>query len=125
MAEVRVEDGWLEESGSQRRISEGYAKSRQVAKMWSREGKWGRGNDSKGARTVRLKIMKCMVFNTVLSLGRSRVWTRRQMQSVQRVLNYVVRRVMGMDTYGLHEWSLRDFDLYHSVGLGKCRAGHP
>jgi hypothetical protein len=120
-AVVRQLGGWLAEDGRQDadtavRVTAGKAKIKAVAQAWGREGRFGRGDRSRVSRHVRLTIMKAAVLPTVLTFCKTRAWTRRQFDSVQRVAHYAVRRVLGLDSYNMQEHHLRDEALYRAVG---------
>ena len=87
-----------------------------VAEAWGIGSQNGRGKESTIVKTVRLKIMKAAAGPTLLSFCRSRAWTRRQLIAAQKVLNYAVRRCMGMDVYNMQEHHVSDVQVFEAVG---------
>ena len=117
---VRQIGGILSESGkhdedTNHRIKKCREAIRMTARAWGIGSKHGRGAESKVVKTVRLKIMKAAAGPTLLSFCRSRAWTRQQLIAAQRVLNYAVRRCMGMDVYNMEEHSVTDKQMYSAV----------
>jgi hypothetical protein len=120
-ATVRQLGGWLSEDSRQYadtavRVAAGKGRVRAVSKAWGSEGRFGRGERSKVKRHVRLTIMKAVVMPTVTTFCKTRAWTTRQLDQVQRVANYAVRKALGIDSYNAQEHHLKDLDMYRAVG---------
>ena len=120
-AAVRHVGGWLAEDGRQETdtaavVTRGRGKVTTISKAWRREGQFGRGDRSGLRRSVKLTVMKAAAQPTILSFARSRAWTKRQIQAVQRIANLAVRRAMGMDCFLMAQHGVTDEALYRAVG---------
>ena len=87
-----------------------------IAKAWSIGSDRGRGRNSGLTITTRLQIMRQTVVPVLTSFSRSRSWNKRQMEQIERVARYAVRRAMGMDIYAMQEHHISDEMMYQASG---------
>ena len=78
--------------------------------------KHGRGRESGLAISVRLDVMKSAVIPAVMSFSRTRSWDKGQIEKLQRVANYAVRRAFGTDIVNMKEHHVSDAMMYKAAG---------
>ena len=88
---------------------------KELAKAWSLGTSHGRGETSAIGKDVRLHVLKTVVLPIATTFARSRVWTGRQLKTLQSAANYAVRRAMGMDQLIMRENGVSDRMMYKAA----------
>ena len=119
--EVRHVGGWVAETGrhnkdTDARASAGWAMVKKIAWAWASRSRRGRGRESGIDTTTKLQIMKQTVVPTLTAFARSRAWNGRQLNQLERVAKYAVRRAFGMDIYAMREHHVSDEMMYKASG---------
>ena len=112
--------GWLSDKGGTRedtriRCSKTRSAIVKLAKAWALGTSHGRVEHGRLLKTARSQVAKAIVIPILTTFGRSRHWTRRELDAAQRVANYAVRRCMGMDGVNMEEWKIIDKMLYKAL----------
>ncbi|CAJ1328949.1 unnamed protein product, partial [Effrenium voratum] len=99
---VRHVGGYLSATATQwkdtiHRGSMAMQRARAVAKAWSL-------GSSKGRHSI--------IVPTLTAFGRSRAWTRAQVEHLQTRQNYAIQRALGLDRMAMHEYHVRNQDLH-------------
>ena len=114
---VRHVGGYLSATATQwkdtiHRGSMAMQRARAVAKAWSLGSSKGRGATSGIRFATRLKVMHSIIVPTLTAFGRSRAWTRAQVEHLQTRQNYAIQRALGLDRMAMHEYHVRNQDLH-------------
>ena len=65
--------------------------------------------------SARLQVAKAIVIPKLTTISRTRTWTRKELDAVQRVASYAVRRCMGMDKLNMRALHISDHMLYQAA----------
>eukprot|EP00435_Cladocopium_sp_Y103_P050363 s395_g15.t1 len=100
---VRHVGGILSDTGSQwkdtlHRCTQARQRAKQIAKAWSTGTHRGRGQTSRVKLLARLRVMKSIIIPTLTTFGRTRSWSKAQIN----VQNYALQRVFGLDRLAMH-----------------------
>ena len=120
-ATVRHVGGVLHEGGATgpdttHRASAGMQNVRRIASIWAKGSKRGTGDHdgNRGVkRSTRIRVMEAVIPPTLTSFARSRRFTRHQIEAYQRVVNYAVRRAMGITIYDMRDHHITDLQLHN------------
>ena len=72
-------------------------RAKDIAKAWATGTAHGRGRTSRVKIATRLKVMRSVVVPTLTAFGRSRAWTKQQVEALQTVQTYAQQRCFGLD----------------------------
>ena len=86
-------------------------RARLVAKAWS----YGQHRGGPLSATTRLRGMSSVVSPTLTTFGRSRAWTKGQIEHLQTRQNYALQRAMGLNRLALHEFHVTNQELHRAA----------
>ena len=114
---VRHIGSWLPETGyteadTRKRVTKGRKLIGLVTLAWSKRTKHGRGRESGMDIPTRLQVMRNILVPAITCFSRSRALSAREIDQLQRVANYAVRRCMGIDTCIMEETHISDEMMY-------------
>ena len=89
---------------------------KKLVSAWATGSRRGRGRESGLNITTRLQVTRQTLPAVLTSFSRFRAWNRRELNQIERVAKYAVRRAMGMDIYAMREHHVSDEMLYQAAG---------
>ena len=117
---VRHVGGIISDTGSQwkdtiHRCIQARRRIKEIAKACSTGTERGRGQTSRVGLLARLRVMRSIILPTLTSFGRTRTWTKAQIEALQTVQNYALQRVFGLDRLALHELHITNEQLHKAA----------
>ena len=117
---MRHVGGIISDTGSQwkdtiHRCIQARRRIKEIAKACSTGTERGRGQTSRVGLLARLRVMRSIILPTLTSFGRTRTWTKAQIEALQTVQNYALQRVFGLDRLALHELHITNEQLHKAA----------
>lgn len=118
---VRHCGGWLDNAGATKadtlfRAKQAKEAAYRIAKRWGRKQTNANKDKCRLRRSVRLKLMRSMVEPKAFRFCKTRRWLKSEVVTLQRALNYAVRRCFNLHPEVMQKYGISDKMLFEAAG---------